>query len=101
MRNKTGAVEHLVVALWYGFTAINIGISQLPSVKESFQEKRAIEICEYSGESGCEAKVQAMSKEQILASIKDDSIDGTGFYAPKQIAKSGGGLRARILQAQK
>lgn len=73
--------------------------SQMPHVKDNFQRTRAVEICEYEGMSSCDALVKTLDSDQILAYIRDDGR--TTFYDPKPAVKSGGGLRARILAAQR
>jgi hypothetical protein len=75
--------------------------TNLESSVKPFREKRAVEICEFSGGTDCQGKVAAMSKDEILDYIDDDSPAGTGFYAPAAVARTGGGLRARILALQR
>ena len=75
--------------------------TNLSASVDPFREKRAIEICEYNGETDCQELVSIMTKDEIIDYIKDDSAYGTGFYSPVVSVKNGGNLRARILQAQK
>lgn len=67
--------------------------SQMPHVKRDFREKRAVEM------GFTEADAKALSDENLLAAIRDDGH--TDFYKVIEHEKSGGGLRARILAAQK
>ena len=103
MRNRRGAVETMVVAIIYGMALIGSAISLSPPVRASFQESRALEICEFSGETAanCEVLVGSWSKKEILAYIKDDGSNDA-FYARKKVEKkSGGRLLARARAAQK
>lgn len=46
--------------------------TQLDASVDPFREKKAIELCEQSGGSQCEAMIQSWSKQDILGYIKDD-----------------------------
>jgi len=75
--------------------------TNLDASVDPFRKNRAIEICEYNGETDCQELVSIMTKDEIIDYIKDDSAYGTGFYSPVVSVKNGGNLRARILKAQK
>ena len=77
-------------------SGITVGV---PQIRHSFQEKRAIEICEFRGEENCAEDVGNMSKEDILDYIRDDE-GNEDFYSHRATNKRGGGLRRRILAMQ-
>jgi hypothetical protein len=70
--NKRGAVEHLVIALWWATLGVNVVISQLPKVKDNFRAKKAQALCEQGYKGVTCTAVSTMNKEEILAYIKDD-----------------------------
>lgn len=67
-----------------------IAYSQQDYIVDPFRENRAVEICEFNRESDCATKVSSMTKEEILSYIKDDTLNGTGFYAPQTRSGNGG-----------
>ena len=87
----------LLVAILAMLVAFN------PSSTTPFRENKAIEICEFNGGTDCKQIVDLMTKDEIFDYIQDSPNNpvAAAFYAPKQIVKSGGDLRARILAAQK
>ena len=100
LRNKKGLILVEVIFISLMITASGISLSN--SVRHWKQDKRVFEICVFNGESNCDTKAAGMTREAILDYIADKSVDGTGFYAPKEVAKrSGGKLRARALAAQR
>lgn len=80
--NKKGFIEIGAFALSgiaSGFICVAvllIGISQLPAVKDDFRAKKAVILCEEGYRdvevTDCSVMVEGMSKEAILAYIKDD-----------------------------
>jgi hypothetical protein len=70
--NKVGAVEHLVIALWWAVLGVNVVISQLPNVKDNFRAKKAQTLCEQGYKGVSCSDVATMNKAEILAYIKDD-----------------------------
>lgn len=95
--NRKGIM--VVEAVFIGLAVTLSAISLSPIVRTSFQKNRAIEMCEYDGGIHCEGVVNSMTKKSILKYIRDDG--NKSFYAVKIKQKSGGELRARILNAQK
>ena len=54
---------------------LNIGISQLPGVKTSFRERKAISMCEAEGKAPhCTEAIKTLTKAQILEYIRDDDL---------------------------
>jgi len=99
--NKKGSAEATVVAVMLISAAVNVTYSMLPWTRASFQEKRAIEICEFNGGAHCKEAVALMPKDAILEYVRDNNGIANDFYAPKTVRKTGGGLRNRILALQK
>ena len=96
--NKKGlmVVEVAFISAMLTLTGITLGV---PSIRQSFQVKRAIEICEFRGGAHCGTAVNTMSKAEVLEYIRDDAKN-QDFYAPVVTKRRGGGLRARVLAMQ-
>ena len=68
----------LIPTIWLGMSAILITHSQLPSVKDNFRAKKAVKMCVAEGNANCENYVRSLSKDAILAYIKDDAPVSNG-----------------------
>jgi len=76
---RKGFIELQGVALGFTLvTTIMVAISQLPSVKQDFRHKKAVEQCYSEGGVHCNVFASSLSKNELLAYIKDDSTVGNG-----------------------
>jgi len=79
--NKKGLMvaEIAFISTMITLSGITLGV---PQIRHSFQEKRAVEICEFRGEENCAEDVGNMSKSDILDYIRDDE-GNEDFYSPR------------------
>lgn len=74
--NKKGLMG--VEIAFLSFALVVSAFSLLPTTRAKFQVKKAVAMCEKTGGPHCAEMVNAWSKSDILAYIKDDSTEGNG-----------------------